>query len=168
MENSQISASSIGIRFGMIGALISIIFSVVVYLMSWQMQSWQQWLPYILLFIIVFLAVKSFRETKEENLISFGECFKVGMIVTGVMVLVSMIWVYVYMQFIDPELVEMIMEKQITQMEDRGMSDEQIEQALSMSENFMSPPMMAIFAGVAQGIAGAIISLIVAAFMQKK
>jgi hypothetical protein len=59
-------------------------------------------------------------------------------------------------------------EKQLEQFEARGMSDEQIEQAMNFSAMFMTPEAILLF-GIVFGIIGIIIlGLIVTIFTQKK
>ncbi|PIQ19874.1 MAG: DUF4199 domain-containing protein, partial [Cytophagales bacterium CG18_big_fil_WC_8_21_14_2_50_42_9] len=69
----------------------------------------------------------------------------------------------IYLKFIDSELIQRMQEKQYMEMERRGMTDEQIEQATQMSQKLTSPEMMVIWAIIGTLLMGFILSLIIAA-----
>jgi hypothetical protein len=62
----------------------------------------------------------------------------------------------------------MIKEKQIEEMQARGMSDEQIDQGMKFAEMFMSPEAILIFGIIGGIITVLIVGLIVTIFTQKK
>jgi hypothetical protein len=60
-------------------------------------------------------------------------------------------------------MIDIIKDKQLEQFEEQGMDDAQIDQAMSMSETFMTPEVMFQIALVATVFFGFIISLVVSA-----
>lgn len=67
----------------------------------------------------------------------------------------------------DANIIQQIRNASIEEMESKGMSDEQIEQATSMTEKFTSPEMMLVMGFIGAIILGFILSLVIAAIMKR-
>jgi hypothetical protein len=125
------------------------------------------WISYFMTGVLVFLAHKYYKDN-TSGFMSYGQgigiAFWMGLI-SGV---ISSVFTYIYIKFVDSSFVEMIKEKQLADMEAKGMSEEQIDQAMKMASYFMTPEAMFLF-GLIGGIVGTIIiALIVTIFTQKK
>ncbi len=75
---------------------------------------------------------------------------------------------YLYLKVINPSLIEYTREQQALEMEKQGLSQEAIDKALSISENFTSPEMMALTGLLGGIIIGIILALIISAIMKKE
>ncbi len=165
MENNEekVSIKDVSVKWGLILGVISIALFIIGVVTETNQESWSQWLGMIPTIIIFVLAHKQFKE-EGDGFMSFGEGTKIGLFVTVISSVISTLFFYVYIAFIDNTFVENIKEQQIIGMQESGMSDEQIDQAMSMSEAFMSPLVMSII-GLLVGIFfGFILTLIVTAF----
>ncbi|MEJ2003464.1 MAG: DUF4199 domain-containing protein, partial [Cyclobacteriaceae bacterium] len=78
--------------------------------------------------------------------------------------LLSGIFGYIYMTTIDPTIIDQVKEQQMMELEEQGMSDAQIEQAMEITEGFMTPGMLALFGILFSAFIGFILSLIISAF----
>ena len=92
-----------------------------------------------------------------------GISFWMGLIST----IIYMPIFYIYIKFIDSGFVEMIKNKQIEELQNKGMSDEQIDQAMSFAGAFMSPEAMLIMGTIGAIIFILICGLIITIFTQK-
>lgn len=166
MENN-VSTTSTGIRYGLIGGLVIIIFSLITS-MAMDIETSQKinWLMYIFLAAIIFLAHKYFKDN-GDGFMSFGQGLGIGTITSAIAGVLTAIYSYIYMTFVDPTLMDQIMDLQRQGMEDQGMSEAQIDQALEMTSGFMTPGMMVGMTILGMIIFGFILSLIVSAITKK-
>ena len=95
-----------------------------------------------------------------------------GMGITFWLALVSSviysIFFYAYIKFIDSSFVETMKNNEIEKMQERGISDEQIDQAMGIASMFMTPEAMFGFSLVFGTIMIVCIGLVVTAFTQNK
>lgn len=167
MEN-QVTIKSVGVKWGIILALISIVLSLIVNI--FEMYSNGTIIQVASMILLVAALAMSYAEFKSgnEGFMSLGQGFGLGMMIIAISGVISNVFSYIYMTLIDPGMIESIKEIQITEMENQGLSDEQIDMALEYSEFFMTPHMIVLMALIFTLFFGAIISVIVAAIMQKK
>lgn len=114
------------------------------------------------------LAVKKHRDEDLDGYIAFGKAFGLGMLTVVIIAVISGIWTFVYISFIDPEMINVMKEAARAQMESQGMSGEQLEQAMAMNSKFMNPGIITLFAILGAMFFGLIISLVVAGVMKKQ
>ena len=165
MENTSTSAvtpTSVGIRYGVLIGIASIIFSMVLFMTNAD-QSPARWLGLIIIIGGIYLA-HGFFKRNNAGFMSYGQGLGIGVIVSAVAGLLSGIFNYIYVSFIDPTYMERIMEATRAKMEEGGnMSDEQIDQAIAMSQKFSSGPISILFAILGSILIGLILSLIISA-----
>jgi len=166
MEENVASLKNISIKWGVVYGLVSIILFVLIDVLGLISSPGIQFLGVP---IVVLILVLSHREFKAEGdgFMSYGQGLGLGTLLSLIASVISSAFSYVYISFINTSYIDVIKENQIMQLESRGMSDAEIEQALSFSESFMTPTAIAIM-GVFMGLlSGFIISLIVTIFTKK-
>jgi uncharacterized membrane protein len=99
--------------------------------------------------------------------LSYGSCLGTGVIISAVVGLVLAVYTYVFFQFFDPSELMKIIEMTEQKMADKGLTDEQIDQAMAISSKFMSPVMMAVSSLFGMALWGTIFSLILSIFLKK-
>jgi hypothetical protein len=165
---SLVTTRSTGIRFGLISGVIGVAFFLVLNVSGVNMtKGYWSWIGYCITAVIIFFAHKYYKENTNGFMkYSQGIGISVWMgIISGV---ISSVFTYIYVKFIDSGFIEMIKEKQMEEMESKGMSEEQMEQAMKIAGYFTTPEAMLLF-GLIGGIIGTlIIGLIVTIFTQKK
>jgi ABC-type antimicrobial peptide transport system permease subunit len=101
--------------------------------------------------------------------ITYGNSFLLGFFIVLIGGILASLFSFVLFKFIDPGLVDTMIETAREKMESRGdMSEEQIDMALEMSKTMMSPLWMMIWGLAGSAFIGAILSLIVSIFMKKE
>jgi hypothetical protein len=171
MEESaapQVTTRSAGMRYGVILSAISIVLFLGMTFADIDMtEGIGRWASIPIYLVIIYLAQKYFMDN-GDGFMSYGQ----GMGVTWWLGLISSviytIFFYIYIKFIDGSFIETIKQKQMDQMAERGMSDEQIDQAMSFSAPFMSAEAMFFFGLIGGIIFILICGLIVTIFTQKK
>ncbi len=163
-----VTTRSVGMRYGIIMAAVSVVFFLALTFAGVdQTQGAGRWFGLIFYVIVIYLAHKNFKDG-GDGYMSYGQGMGVTFWIALVSSVIYSIFFYVYIKFIDATFVEAIKNKTIEDMQTRGMSDDQIDQAMSIAGKFMSSEAMLIF-GLVGGIVMIVIcGLIVTAFTQKK
>ncbi|MDQ2656270.1 MAG: DUF4199 domain-containing protein [Bacteroidota bacterium] len=164
----QVTTRSVGVRFGLIAALIGIVYFLVLNVAGIDMTRgiWN-WVGYAITLTLVILAQKQFKE-KGDGYMSYGQGIGVAFWMGLVSAVISSIFTYIYIKFIDTGFLQLVKDRQIEEMQLKGMSDEQIDQGMKMAAMFMTPEAMLIYMLLGGLIITVIIALIVTIFTQKK
>lgn len=165
-ENLQPSTRSIGFKYGLILGLISIVLFIVFDFAGLSTNSWARWVGIIPTIALIFMAHKAFKDD-GDGFMSYGQGVGIGAWLSMLSALVSSVFTMLYIMFINPSYMDAAKQEQIQQLEEQGMTDAQIEQAMSFAEMFMSPGAILIFGLIGGTIIGVIISLIIAAITKE-
>lgn len=158
----------VGIRYGLILAGVSVLYFLIAASMSLNTNEGPgRWASIIFVIVILVLAHQYFKE-RGNGFMSYGQGIGIGFWTTLISSTISSLFTYIYMKFIDSNWVEQLKEMQLEQLENRGMSDEEIEMTMSIMEYFTTPGALFFFGIVGGIIGGVIFSLIVTLFTQKK
>lgn len=166
MQTATPSASTapVGTRYGLLTGLVTVIITFGIYALQVEQHPVARFATIVVLIVGIILAQRNFK-AQNAGFMSYGQGISVGLTVSGMVGLLSAIFMYVYMNFVDPDLMTRIMEKARADMEAKGsMSDAQIDQAMAMSAKFTTGPIMLAFTVLGSILIGLIISLIASAF----
>lgn len=155
------------IKYGIIGGLAGILISLILFFANLQYESWSKWLQSVVMIAAIILGIKAIADANKYKLVPFGSLFSGGMIVTVIIAVISVVYFLVYSNFIETNFLENLMDVSRKQMTEKGLSEEQIDAAMKISEKFMSPAIMTVISLISSLIMGAIISLIGAAIFKK-
>jgi hypothetical protein len=115
------------------------------------------------------LGVKAARaDTPADKPFGYGQALWGGTQVAVVSALLSSIFTYCYYAFINPGLLELMVQDRMTKLEASGVSSDRIEKAEAGMRMLMGPAPQAVVGLIAGCIFGFIIALIVAAVVQKR
>ena len=159
----------IGMQYGLMLGIALIGISLVFYILHADLQSkLPQLLSYGIMIAVLILGIRSFRDQDLKGQISYGKALGTGTLIAFFGSVIAAFYTYVFFQFIDPSMVDRILELSQQKMAERGgMTDEQVEIALSMSRKFMTPGWMFTFTILSYTFVGFIMSLIVSAFLKR-
>lgn len=167
MEQPTTSAR-VALKFGLISGVALMIHSVLIIVTEQYMNAWLSWpIQIIILSICMVMAMKEYKEG-NNGYMSYGQGLGIGTLMGAVAGILLSIYSYVYNEFIDTTLKSTILNKVREDLENRGMSDDQIDQAMSMSEKFSSPGFGFVFGVLGMLFFGFLISLIASAFQKKE
>lgn len=165
---STTTTRSVGIRFGLISAVISIAYFLILNIAGIDMtQGFWNWFGYVVTIAIIVLAHKYFKDNRD-GFMSYGQGVSVALWIGIISGVISSVFTYLYIKFIDTSFIETVKNRQMEVMEEKGMSDEQIDQAMQFSSMFMSPEAMFLFMLFGAIFITLIFGLIVTIFTQKK
>jgi Protein of unknown function (DUF4199) len=162
----QTTTTRVALKYGVVTAIAHIIYITILYVSG---QSANTSLLYLSLVITIVGMIVAMKEFKEDNngFMGYAQGLGIGTMMAAVAGFISGVYNYIYNVFIDPTLRQQTLDKVRRDMEDRGMDDSQIDQAMSISEKFSSPGLGFAFGMIGAVIVGFIIALIVSAIMKK-
>jgi hypothetical protein len=153
------------VKYGLIYGGASCLFSLLMYVAGLN-RSDLSWIPNIISMIIpIACTVMVINETKAltAGYITFGTAFKKSLAVILIGSLISAVYVVLYTNVIDPEVMEFQMTQQVEKMQEMGMSEGDIEEAINRNAQFQTPVWMFTFTLIMFLFIGGVISLVVAA-----
>jgi hypothetical protein len=160
---SPVIPRSVGIKYGFLSALISIIFFLLLVVTGQNAfaNKWN-WVSLMITVAIVFLGHKSFKD-RGDGFMSYGQGVGIAFWIALVSVLINFLLTYSYLKFIDASGMELFYQMQSEELAERGMQEDQIEMAMSWTRILFWP--LFIFFGLVFGL---LVGLIVSIFTQKK
>ena len=166
-EATQPTIKSTAVKWGVINGLISIIFFVVVDFAGQAGNQAVSWLGGVIFLVLVILAHREFKN-EGDGFMSFGQGLGLGTLIAVISSIISSVFTFIYVSFINTNFIDAIREKSIADMEESGQSQAQIDQAMPFVEMFTSPAAMLII-GILFGVFfGFIISLLVTIFTKNQ
>lgn len=152
------------LRYGLFTGIAVVIVALILHVAGQAMNNWSQYVMYVPFLIGLIMNGQAFAKANGNHITFgniFGSCFKASAIVA----LIVLAWGIISL-FIFPDMKDKAMEIAEQSMLERGMPEDQIEQALEMTKKFFYPFMIG---GIIFGYMfwGAIFSLISAAIPKK-
>jgi hypothetical protein len=132
-----------------------------------RFESWFKWISTVVLIVALILVCINYGK-QQNNQVTYGKvfgyAFKIALVISLVVVLYSLLSSYV----IFPEFRDQILERTRAELEAKGgLTEDQIDTAVSMTKKFTQPIPLAIFAFLGTLLVGTIGSLLGAAFTKK-
>lgn len=146
-----------------------VLFSLITFLLDVDIQSPIKYVSWLILAAGLFWAIISFRDKQMGGFIDYKGAFSSGFYTGLIASIIAGLFMFVYVQYIDPGIIDQILlETEATLEQNPNMSDEQIEQALEMTESFTSPILMSVFGFLGNLVASTVLSLIIAIFAKRE
>ncbi len=168
MENINTSNTLVTTHIvkGLILSAFSIVFSVVMYVFNLFEYSWLTWVSTVVIMGGIIYGNILYANQNNNN-VTFGNLFAHGFKATAVVIVINTAYNFIAFKVLFPDMIDIILEISRKQMlENPKMTDEMIEQAISMTKKFFIP--FAIGGTIlGTGFTGAIASLIGAAVAKK-
>ena len=170
MESQNVPIKKFALNNGLLLGLLSVVLGVLAYVLDMHLE--RNWIISLLsLALTTGVIVYAFKQYKAANggFMSLGQALKLGLAIALIAGLIGVIYNYVLMNFIEPDMINQIMDKQQEAMleQNPNMTQSQIDQANEMTAKFMTPGMMAAFGIIGSLFFGFIISLIAGLVMKK-
>lgn len=166
-EKKGVSLFRNALNYGLYTSAGFIIVSLLIYALDVDRTGWINYLTFIVLIIGIYFGIKTFRDKHSGGFLSYGSCLGTGVIISVVVGVVMAVYTYFFYQYFDPSELAKIVEMTEQEMANQGMTDDQIDQAMSISSKLMSPAMMAISSVFGMAFWGTIFSLILSIFLKK-
>ena len=162
---TSVTPTSVGLRYGLLTGLISTIISFALNVAHLE-QSPAKWLTLVVLIAGIALAQRFYKQN-NAGFMNYGEGMGLAMVLSLVSGAIAAVFSYLYVSFMDTEMIGRILEKTRSDMESKGgISDEQIDQAMQMTSKFMTPGYMSLFVLFGSLLSGLLIALVVSAVIK--
>ncbi len=170
MENQKSSSKQIMLNHGLQLGVVSVLLSVSIYAMGkiYDQGIWVMLISFTIMAVIIFLGLQKFRNS-NNGLLSLGEALKIGLGISLVGAIVSIIYTQIFLNFIEPDfMVNMMKVAEQKMLESNpNLTDDQIETALSIQKTFSKPIIGIAMAIIGSLFFGFIISLIEGLILKK-
>ena len=178
MEQKTTSIWKSSVTYGIYLGLISILLSVIIWAggliesLGLIGSAVIGVVSFIISFFLLLFFSKAYRNKEMGGYISFGEAFKFGILVVVFAAIITTIYNYIFYTIIDPDYIKnlyaVLQQKTMIMLENAGMSDAQMDQALEKFENIPTLGKTIRQGILSSIISGAVLSLITAAIVKKK
>jgi hypothetical protein len=162
--------------YGFISALAGAFLALVLYFLGFHSDvtkmATAQWVGglggTLIIVVCITLGVRARRaEVPAAEGFGYGRALGAGAMVSLVLALLSAVFNYAYLAFIDPGYPDVMIQYKMDQLQAKGISGAQLEQAEKYTRMLMNPVPATIITLVYLFILGFIISLIVAIFLKR-
>lgn len=163
LNDARPSIWSVGLKFGVILTAISLVIMLIRIILSDNpfQSDWKQWLSAVISIGVVVWAHTSFKDT-GDGYMSYGQGLGLTLVIILVSTFLGGLVSYLYINLVDPEMLEEVWRKTADDMEQKGSSEEQIEMALEWTKKLFW-----VFYLIGGIIMGFIMGLIISIFTQK-
>lgn len=151
---------------GLMLGLAFIALSIIINMTGMVTNKYLSWVNYIILVLFIVIGQNNFKRN-GNGFMSFGQGLGIGMFVTAIGTVISTAFGYIYVSFIDSSVMETLREAQVIELEKQGLSPEQFDAALEISEKFLQPAIMYPMALFFMLFFGFLLSLIITIFTKK-
>jgi hypothetical protein len=164
----KVTISQVGLKNGLILGLVFIIYGMILQFLNLDVKTMQYlgYLNFVILIVFVVLAQKAFKEG-GDGFMSVGQGLGIGMLVTIIGSVISSIFSFIYLKFIDDSIIQKTLDYTMEEMERQGLDDAVIEQSMSFTEKIMTPEILPIISVIQMAFIGFILVLIVSLFTKK-
>ncbi len=159
--------AQIFIRYGLPLGLFFIVMTILLYLLDMDTEKWAGYLSWGIMLVAAFYMIYDVRKS-QNGLITFGEGFKVVFFALLFANIISSIYFFIHIQFVNTNFMEALEQAQRAEMLSRGMSEEMIEKSMALAESFNSPTVSVPIGLLVNTVISAIFGAIAAAIMKKE
>ena len=164
---NETTIKSVGLKYGVLLGAALIGFFLLIYILDLAGNQTIQYASYIFIIGAVVLALREYKEG-NDGFMSFGKGLGGGMLTIAVGSVISSLFSYVFLKFLDPSYMQRIVDITRERMEENpNLTEEQVEQAMESTMPFLTPEAITVFGIVGTLVVGLIICLIISAIMKK-
>jgi hypothetical protein len=168
MEQQPPKTGKFALNYGLILGAISIAFSFMLYTMDMHYQGGFGILAVsaLLSLVLIIIGMLQFKKA-NAGVMTFGQGLKIGIGMSLIAGIISIIFNLILTNVIDPDTTTKAMEYARVQLQEAGMTQEQIDAQMEMSEKFSGTGMQVAFGLIGSLFFGLILSLIPALVIKK-
>ena len=163
------SLTKVAMLYGIYYGLATVVITLVFYLLGAELQSTlTTTLNYLALIASMYLGVKSYRDQDLGGAISYSRSILTSVMISVFGAVIISSFTIILYSFIDPSLPGQMQEAVQQQLIERGIPDEQVDEAMSRMKMMFSPVGMFLTGVLGAAIIGFIISLVLSIFTRKE
>jgi len=167
MEEKKTSVAANALNYGLITGAVIIVYNLLLYIANLYMNQALGWVAYLFLVGGMVWGTLEYRKKLEGGFLTYGQafssCFFIGMI-AGIL---AIIYMFFYVKYINPGIVNEIMEQSRQKLQEKNLTEDQIEAGLEWTRKFTTPGIMTVFGLIAYAFFSALLGLIASIFLKK-
>jgi hypothetical protein len=160
------SLGKIATKYGVIQGVLSFVLFLVWTLAGVQQNWGTAAVSIALLAVLMILAHREFEKT-HDGVMKYSQGLGSGTLLSVVASVVSCVFVYVYVKFINTGYLAAAINAQQAALEQRGITGAQADQAMAMTSAIMTPVGIVVTSLITGVITGFVVALLVSIFTQK-
>jgi hypothetical protein len=153
---------------GLILGLAGIVYTLVIYFLNLTFNKAQGIVFYVILVVLLYLLLKSYRDNYLHGQITYGQSVGAGAIIFLYYALIMAVFTYILYTVVDAGLIDKQLAFVRETMEKKGTPEAAIDTAMSIQAKIMKPAIMAPFSILGNMILGIILSLLASIFIKKE
>lgn len=154
--------------YGLYIGVIIMLYSVILYVTGQTQNTTLGYLSFLIYGGTIVIAQIHYRNHVLDGSITYSQALGFGVAIMLFSGIVTALYTMILYSFIDPTLVDQMKTMQEEAMLQKGMSEDQIEAAMSVASKMMTPGWMSIMGLLGSVLIGTLISLISSAFVKKQ
>lgn len=158
----------VGLRWGLIGGFIVSIIGLIAHLIAFESTLVLSLLTFAVIIAVVIAANYEFRDKINNGWAKFGDLILVSVISAVVFGIIAGLWNVLYMEIVNPDLAAEILEKTRTDMKEKGLEPEEIEQSLAVTKKMLNPFIFFFVSIIQSTILGVIAGLPTGAILKRE
>lgn len=167
MERNHIKKNDLVKNYGLRLGAASVLISAVQYAMGQHLNpnSIFGTLSFALIVVAIVLGIKK-QKAQNQGMISFGESVKIGVGISLVSAVIVIVYNQLFMNYIEPDFMEQILQMQEEEMFQNGLKEEDIEMAMEIGRKMKGPIISSAIGLVASAFFGFVIAAIAGLFLK--
>ncbi|MDH5398590.1 MAG: DUF4199 domain-containing protein [Cyclobacteriaceae bacterium] len=166
-DQQRVSVKDAAVKYGLLLGVILIIYGMILQFTDMSANKYLGYVNYVFAIAFIILAQNWYKQN-GDGYMKFGTGLGIGTLTSAIAAFISTVFSYVYIKFVDDSMLDMIRLMQEEELMKRGMSQEQIDQALEMTGFMMKPEILMAMGFVAMVFFCFILSLLVTLFTKKE
>lgn len=154
-------------NYGLIYGLFAIVLTLGLYLADLSYEPWAALVSYALIFGTSIFVISK-KRNENGGFIELKEAFLPSFYVLLIGGIISIAYQFIHINFVDTDFIETLVEIQKQKLVESGLSESQIRSGIESGKMFMTPTFILISGFIGSIVSAAIVSILVAAVMQKK
>ena len=168
MEANRPSILRPAMTYGLIIALVIIIFAVLQWILNLQKSTLMNWLSIASYFTVLYFCLKNWRDEYNGGYIRYGQSLNAGILFMFFASIIYAFYFVIYVKWMDPTYISRYLDSIEEIYYKRDMPEEQITQVMSWLAKLRGPGMQFFWGIVGTTFTGVLLSLIVSIFIRKE
>jgi drug/metabolite transporter (DMT)-like permease len=168
MQANRPSILRPAMTYGLIIALVIIIFAVLQWIMNLQQSKMMNWLSIGSYFAALYFCLKNWRDQYNGGYIRYGQSLNAGILFMFFASVIYAFYFVIYVKWLDPTYISRYLDTIEEMYYKQDIAEEQITQVMSLLAKLQGPGMQFFWGIVGTTFTGVILSLIVSIFIRKE
>jgi len=167
-NNSYKKTFEPALLYGAITGGAIILHSIILYTLDASFSGYSKVMGYLLPAVLLAVVLFLYRKEYLGGSMTYSQSLGMGTLIMVVAGIISAIYMFIFMKYLDPDFIKLIVQVQEEEMLKRGMDEAAIEQAMEFTSKMRSVGVMTIMSFLSTAFMGFIFSLIISIFLKKE